>query len=70
MTKNTRINESHSVDFRAEFFNAFNHPVFSGPGSGGLFANLGTVDVSSGTSSILATANRPRIVQFVLRLSF
>jgi hypothetical protein len=69
-TKNTKINESYSIDFRAELFNAFNHPVFSGPGSGSVFANLGTVDVSSGTSRILTTANRPRIVQFALRLNF
>jgi len=31
ITKSTRITEATSVDFRAELFNAFNHPVFSGP---------------------------------------
>ena len=27
ITKNTKVTEGASVDFRAEFFNAFNHPV-------------------------------------------
>src|SRR5262249_15173577 len=34
ITKNTKLTEVTSVDFRAEFFNTFNHPVFSGPQSG------------------------------------
>jgi hypothetical protein len=75
ITKNTKITELTSVDFRAEFFNAFNHPVFSGPQSGGFGSatgNLGIVNIANGATagSILSTANRPRIIQFALKLNF
>jgi hypothetical protein len=71
ITKNTKITERTSVDFRAEFFNAFNHAVFSGPQSGGFGSatgNLGIVNIANGATagSILSTANRPRIIQFAL----
>jgi hypothetical protein len=73
ITKNTKVTEATSVDFRAEFFNAFNHPVFSGPQSGGFGSatgNLGLVNIANGSSAILSTANRPRIVQFALKYNF
>ncbi len=73
--KNTKVTEATSVDFRAEFFNTFNHPVFSGPQSGGFGSatgNLGIVNLANGATagSILSTANRPRIIQFALRFNF
>jgi hypothetical protein len=73
ITKNTRVTEASSVDFRAEFFNAFNHPVFSGPQSGGFGSatgNLGLVNIANGSSAILSTANRPRIIQFAMKFNF
>jgi hypothetical protein len=73
ITKNTRVTEATSVDFRAEFFNAFNHPVFSGPQSGGFGSatgNLGLVNIANGSSAILSTANRPRIIQFAMKFNF
>ena len=73
ITKNTKVTEATSVDFRAEFFNAFNHPVFSGPQSGGFGSfsgNLGLVNIANGSSAILSTANRPRIIQFALKYNF
>jgi Carboxypeptidase regulatory-like domain len=73
ITKNTKVTEATSLDFRAEFFNAFNHPVFSGPRSGGFGSatgNLGLVNIANGSSSILSTANRPRIIQFALKYNF
>jgi hypothetical protein len=73
ITKNTKVSEATSVDFRAEFFNAFNHPVFSGPQSGGFGSptgNLGLVNIANGSSAILSTANRPRIIQFALKFNF
>jgi carboxypeptidase family protein len=73
ITKNTKITELTSVDFRAEFFNAFNHPVFSGPqsaGFGSATGNLGLVNIANGSSAILSTANRPRIIQFALLFHF
>jgi hypothetical protein len=75
ITKNTKVTEATSVDFRAEFFNTFNHPVFSGPQSGGFGSatgNLGIVNIANGATagSILSTANRPRIIQFALKFNF
>src|SRR5258707_1829454 len=73
ITKNTKVTEATSVDFRAEFFNAFNHPVFSGPLSGGFGSatgNLGLVNIANGSSAILSTPNRPRIIQLALKFNF
>ncbi len=71
LVKSTKVNERASVDFRAEFFNVFNHPSFQSPQAlGGSFGNFGEVDVASGNSSILATVNRPRIVQGALFVRF
>ena len=69
--KTTKVTETTSLEFRAEFFNVWNHAAFQSPqAAGGSFGNYGQVDVSGGDSSILATANRPRILQFALMLNF
>jgi hypothetical protein len=69
--KITKLTESTNLEFRAEFFNILNHPAFQSPqAAGGALGNFGLVDVSAGDSSILATANRPRTVQFALKLNF
>jgi hypothetical protein len=69
--KITRLTESTNIEFRAEFFNVLNHPAFQSPqAAGGAFGNYGIVDVAGGDSSILATANRPRTIQFALKLNF
>jgi hypothetical protein len=71
LVKRTNITESFKVEFRAEAFNVFNHPTFQSPqAAGGSFGNYGIVDVSTGDSSILATANRPRTIQFAVKLNF
>jgi len=69
--KITKITEGTNIEFRAEFFNILNHPAFQSPqAAGGALGNFGLVDVASGDSSILATANRPRTIQFGLKLNF
>jgi len=71
--KTTKITESTNLEFHAEFFDILNHPVFQSPqAAGGALGNYGTVDIGGGVSStaILATANRPRIIQFALKLNF
>ncbi|HEV2826989.1 MAG TPA: carboxypeptidase-like regulatory domain-containing protein [Pyrinomonadaceae bacterium] len=71
VVKRTNITERVNLEFRAEAFNVFNHPTFQSPqAQGGSFGNYGIVDASSGDSSILATANRPRTIQFGLKLNF
>jgi hypothetical protein len=71
LVKRTNITESKLLEFRGEFFNIWNHAAFQSPqAAGGSFGNYGILDVSGGDSSIFATANRPRIIQFVLMLKF
>jgi hypothetical protein len=54
-------NEKRAVDFRAEFFNAFNHAQFSDPGTG--YGN-------GGFGQIQSTSVAPRIIQFAAKISF
>jgi hypothetical protein len=53
--------EGTTLEFRAEFFNAFNTPQFANPASTLPLASFG---------SITATTVAPRIVQFALKYSF
>src|SRR5882672_2068987 len=67
LTKLTRIKERQSVQFRAEFFNAFNTPQFANPDANqaqGLQRNAATFGL------ITATAGNPRIIQFALKYQF
>ena len=78
--KNTKITERLNFVFGADFFNLFNHPSFASPQSGpnspyaaftgGANGNYGAIDVPTGSSAILDTVNRPRIVQFVAKVNF
>ncbi len=54
--------ESMRLDFRAEFFNVFNHAQFGTPG----------VDISTPSTFgiINSTVNNPRVMQFALKLVF
>lgn len=59
--------EGMRLDFRAEFFNLFNHPQFGAPGGNGYgadFASLSTFNV------VNYTVNNPRLVQFGLKFAF
>jgi hypothetical protein len=53
--------DSTNLEFRTEFFNAFNHPQFSVPNQ----------NVSSAAFGVItSTAVNPRIIQFALKLNF
>jgi hypothetical protein len=55
------LGESANVEFRSEFFNAFNTPQFSVPGT----------NVSAATFGVISsTAVNPRVIQFALKLNF
>ncbi|MBD0325000.1 MAG: carboxypeptidase regulatory-like domain-containing protein [Pyrinomonadaceae bacterium] len=72
--KITSLSETTSLEFRTEVFNILNHPAFQSPAAAGaFFGNYGTVNVSnpaSTFSSIIGTVNRPRSIQFALKLNF
>jgi Carboxypeptidase regulatory-like domain len=61
--------ENMGVNFRAEFFNLFNHPQFGTPNAG---AGLGIPDINGGPGfgAINSTVNGPRLIQFGLKLTF
>ena len=54
------LKETQKIDFRAEFFNLFNHPNFGMPNTGIGSPQLGQI----------LTANSPRILQFALKYIF
>jgi hypothetical protein len=59
--KRTSIFENYAIEFRAEFFNLFNHPQFGPPN--------GTV-TSSTFAQVTNTVNNPRLIQFGLKFVF
>jgi len=56
--------ESSNVEFRAEFFNAFNHTQFANPGTNASVAGQATF------GTITATSVSPRVIQFALKFNF
>jgi outer membrane receptor protein involved in Fe transport len=71
--KNVKISERLSMEFRAEFFNAFNNVNFGRPD--GNLADIGTTygeitGLAGGSSSNTYGTAQPRIIQFAVKLSF
>ncbi|PYT34919.1 MAG: TonB-dependent receptor, partial [Acidobacteria bacterium] len=58
--KFTRITERFGTEFRAEFFNVFNHAQFLNPGG----------DINSSNFGLVTAARDPRIGQLALKLQF
>ena len=67
LLKTTRLGEKQTVQFRAEFFNLFNHPQFSNPGAAGSAVVLADV---RNNNRITSTSVTPRIVQLALKFIF
>jgi hypothetical protein len=61
--KRFHIGERHQFQFRTDFFNLFNHPIFRFPSA----VNIGT---ASTFGKITDTAVPPRLIQFGLKYSF
>lgn len=61
LNKNTRIGERYTVQFRTEFFNLMNSPVFNAPN-----VNFGNPQFGVVSSQ----QNQPRIIQFALKFLF
>jgi len=71
--------ESKNIEFRAEFFNLFNHVNFANPISnfkavpstgGSIDSNTGRIINPGDIGRITATSNNPRLIQFALKLNF
>jgi hypothetical protein len=67
VARNFPITESAALQFRAEYFNLFNHTNFGDPSTtlGGSFGQITGTTPQNG-----ANANDPRIAQFSLKLIF
>lgn len=62
LVKTTKIREKHTLIFRTEFFNAFNHPQFGNPAT--------AVSTPSTFGRITTTVTNPRLIQFALKYLF
>ncbi|SPE43960.1 hypothetical protein SBA7_2040002 [Candidatus Sulfotelmatobacter sp. SbA7] len=60
LIKRNQITEKLNLEFRAEFFNIFNHPNFGLPGA--------TIDTQS--AGVITSAASPRDIQLGLKLKF
>ncbi|HTZ99805.1 MAG TPA: carboxypeptidase-like regulatory domain-containing protein [Candidatus Aquilonibacter sp.] len=68
--KNTKLTEWLTMQFRTDFYNAFNHPQFADPG-GSSFATSGFVDIAQGSASHITVTNvNPRLIQFGVHFLF
>jgi len=62
LLKSTKVHDNINAQFRAEFFNIFNHPQFAAPQN--------SADDSVNFGTVIAQMNNPRLVQFSLRINF
>lgn len=68
--KNTKLTERVNMQFRTDFYNAFNHAQFADPG-GGSFGVIGFENIASpSTIQVLHTNVNPRLIQFGLHFTF
>ena len=76
--KRLPLGKAKNVEFRAEFFNLFNHVNFDNPISNlnavpstSTNANTGQITGDPGDfGRINSTSNNPRLIQFALKLNF
>jgi carboxypeptidase family protein/TonB-dependent receptor-like protein len=67
-TKIPKISETFTVQFRAEFFNVFNHANFAPPTAGNLSPFDGTGSPIGGFGTLTTTQTPERQIQFALKL--
>ncbi|HMK22550.1 MAG TPA: hypothetical protein VK466_09465, partial [Terriglobales bacterium] len=61
--------EGMGLQFRAEFFNLFNHPQFWLTGNGGA-GSMQDINAPTSFGLVNSTVNNPRVMQFALKLKF
>jgi hypothetical protein len=69
IAKRTNIDERIKLEFRAEMFNALNHPLFRTPNTTFTSGTFGQIS-STGTTQGGASDSQPRIIQMALKLIF
>ena len=73
ISKTWHFKERYSAQFRAEFFNLFNHPTVGNPGSDptrGITGKFGYANTTPDSSNAVLGSGGPRHIQFGLRLVF
>jgi len=71
--KNISLKERWNIQFRAEFFNIFNHPMFNNPPtnlSSGTYGRITQTLANAGSTQGDITSGGPRIIQLALKLTF
>jgi hypothetical protein len=69
LLKDTKLSERFRLQFRAEFFNIFNHENFGLP-SVNVFSASGTINANAGLITSSNANSTPRQIQFGLKLIF
>jgi hypothetical protein len=70
--KNTKIGERMNAQFRAEFFNIFNHPSFALPANILAAPNFGTLFTTpdAAQNNVGLGSGGPRLIQLAVKFSF
>lgn len=72
LIKDTRIAEAANIEFRAEFFNVFNHPNFALPANIESAPNFGAISQTPDVAqnNVGLGSGGPRLIQFGLKFTF
>ncbi len=75
LIKQFPLHREMGLNFRAEFFNLFNHPQYGLPGNDISVATVDSNGVivpngSNGFGAVSSTVNNPRLIQLALKLTF
>jgi hypothetical protein len=70
VAKGFNVTERFKTQFRAEFLNAFNHPIYGGRLYGGWGSNIALCIDCGDLGTVYGTRNDPRNIQFSLKLMF
>ncbi|MBI2822977.1 MAG: carboxypeptidase regulatory-like domain-containing protein, partial [Acidobacteria bacterium] len=70
LTKNFRLHEEASLQFKAEFFNIFNRVNFGLPGTNVFISSAGAPSPDPSAGQIVNTTTTSRQIQFALKIVF